>query len=136
MLKLLFVLMMLAFSLTSFAEECASNISELKTLMGNNSFPTDWMEKDEHPYRLRFKDSNEGLVVLITGAKGEIAKMTAEICTKGNNYVANIHNIVWGAAAPSVIKGKSVDSLKLKLPYQSVMKISVSFMTLEFNPTK
>ena len=135
MLKLLIAIMMLSLSLTSFAEECASNISELKKIMGNNSFSIDWTEKDENPYRLIFKDSNEGLVVLITGAKGEVAKLTSEICTKGNNYVANVHNIVWGAAAPSVIKGKSVDSLKLKLPYQSVMKVSVSFINLEFNPT-
>lgn len=136
-MKKLVIGFMFLLSMSAFAQECASNVTALKTLVGNNGLPTDWMEKcEKNPYRLKIKDAKEGIIVQVTGEKGEIATLTTEICRKGSNYVANVKNIIWGEAAPGIIKGKNVNSLKLSLPYQSVMKVSVSLMTIEFNPTK
>ena len=127
---------MFLFSLTAFADECASNISQLKTLVGNRGLPTDWIENAERPVRLRFKDAKKGVIVLISDSKGQIAEMTTEVCRKGDNYVANVKGLSWGPAAPAALKSRSVTSMKIKMPYQSVMKVSISLMTFEFSPAK
>jgi hypothetical protein len=127
---------MFLFTLTAMADECASNISQLKMLVGNRGLSTDWIENAERPVRLRFKDAKKGLIVLISDSKGQIAEMTTEVCRKGDNYIANVKAVTWGPAAPSALKNRSVSSMKIKLPYQSVMKVSISLMTFEFSPSK
>lgn len=136
-MKTLFASLMLALSLSAAAEDCATNVAALKNLVGNRGLATDWLENsNKNPYRMTLKDVNGGIQVSLTANKALIARMNTVVCSKGDNYVASVKNVVWGEAAPSVMKNRSVSSLKIKMPYQSVMKVSVSIMTLEFNPTK
>ena len=136
-MKTLFASLMLVLSFAAAAEDCASNVSALKNLVGNRGLSTDWMENsNKNPYRMVLKDVKDGLQVSLTADKALIARMTTVVCSKGDNYVANVKNVVWGEAAPSVMRNRSVNSLKIKFPYHSVMKVNVSIMSLEFNPTK
>lgn len=136
-MKTLFAGLLLLLSFTAMADDCAKNVAALKNLVGNRGLSTDWMENsDKNPYHMVLKDNKDGLQVTLTEAKGLVARFSTIVCRKGDNYVANVKSVVWGEAAPSMVKNKSVSSLKIKIPYQSVMKVSVSIMTLEFNPTK
>lgn len=117
------------------AEDCASHISGLKNLVGNNGLPLNWTENTKkNPLQLTLKDGAGQLQLRLKTAKGEWANVTGTICTRGDNYVAKVSNIVWGPEAPGIAKAAGIKEIKLKLPYPNVLKVSVSLLSFEFNP--
>lgn len=135
MIKLLALVIMLSASVSSFASECANNIESLKALVGNNGLALSWKENtNKNPLYLTLKNGSGNLNLRLKTAKGEWANVTGIICTKGDNYVAKVQNIVWGPEAPGLAKAANIKEIKLKLPYDSLLKVSVSLLSFEFSP--
>lgn len=134
MKKVLILITMMLFSLASRADSCATNISELKALVGNPGISTNWRETiKNNPLNLRLSNGGPGLLRLkLTNAGGDWADVTGIVCKKGNDYEARVSNIVWGPAAPSMVKGKRLSTLSIKLPYDTLMKVSIR-MLLSFS---
>lgn len=134
-MKLISAIFLIVLSFNVFAEDCASHISGLKTLVGNNGLPLHWSENTKkNPLQLSLKDGAGQLQLRLRTAKGEWANVTGTICTRGDNYVAKVSNIVWGPEAPGIAKAAGIKEIKLKLPYPNVLKVSVSLLSFEFNP--
>ncbi|WP_408097232.1 hypothetical protein ACJVC5_19545 [Peredibacter sp. HCB2-198] len=136
MKKFLLILSCL-FSMSAFAQDCASNLTELKALVGNNAFPTKWAEKDDkNPFLLQISERNSLLNLRLTTKDGEWAMMDTRICKKNSEkYVAEVKKIVWGPAAPEIAKGRNVKEVGINLPYHSMLKVSISiFWSGEFGP--
>lgn len=137
MTKTLVLIILALFSVSSFAEECASNINELKALVGNNGVALNWRENTKsNPLTLRLSNGSGNLRLKLTNSKGDWADVTGVVCKKdkADSYVARVQNIVWGPAAPGIVKGKKISTLNLKLPYQSQLKVSVMLFSFEFSP--
>lgn len=136
MIKTLGFIVFLLLSLPTHAQECAKNIAELKALVGNNGLPLNWKENsDKNPLVLNLKNGNGSLIVKLSSPKGDWATINGLICKKGDNYVAKVKDrIVWGPGAPGMVKAANIKELKLKLVYQSLLKVSVSFFSFEFSP--
>ena len=136
MMKSLVLMSVMLFSLSSFAQECASNITELKTLVGNSDVALNWRENSKNnPLTLRLSNGGGALRLKLTNHKGDWADVTGVVCKKGtDSYEARVSNIVWGPAAPGMVKAANIKTIKLKLPYQSLLKVSVSLFSFEFSP--
>lgn len=139
MKKFLVLITMMFFSLVSRADECAKNMTELKALVGNNGISMNWRENIKNdPLTLRLSNGNGLLRLKLTNNKGDWADVTGVVCKKGaDSYEAKVSNIVWGPAAPSVVKGRKISTMGIKLPYQSLMKVSVRVLinfSFEFSP--
>lgn len=134
-MKLVSALFLIILSFNVMAEDCASHISGLKNLVGNNGLPLNWTENTKkNPLQLTLRDGAGQLQLRLKTAKGEWANVTGTICTRGDNYVAKVSNIVWGPEAPGIAKAAGIKEIKLKLPYPNVLKVSVSLLSFEFNP--
>jgi len=137
MLKFVSIMFLLILSLNAFAEECASNLTELKGITKNNGLALNWTEDtNKNPLHLNLKDAGGVLNLRLKTAKGEWANVTGIICTKGDNYVAKVSKIVWGPEAPGIAKAAGIKEIKLKLPYPNVLKVSVSLLSFTFNPAE
>lgn len=135
MMKFISAMFLIILSFNVMAEDCASHISGLKNLVGNNGLPLNWTENTKkNPLQLTLKDGAGQLQLRLKTAKGEWANVTGTICTRGDNYVAKVSNIVWGPEAPGIAKAAGIKEIKLKLPYPNVLKVSVSLLSFEFNP--
>lgn len=135
MMKLISAMFLIILSFNVMAEDCASHISGLKNLVGNNGLPLNWTENTKkNPLQLSLRDGAGQLQLRLKTAKGEWANVTGTICTRGDNYVAKVSNIVWGPEAPGIAKAAGIKEIKLKLPYPNVLKVSVSLLSFEFNP--
>lgn len=134
-MKFISAMFLIILSFNVMAEDCASHISGLKNLVGNNGLPLNWTENTKkNPLQLTLKDGAGQLQLRLKTAKGEWANVTGTICTRGDNYVAKVSNIVWGPEAPGIAKAAGIKEIKLKLPYPNVLKVSVSLLSFEFNP--
>ncbi len=135
-MKSLLLIALMIFSFASQAEECASNISELKTLVGNSDISLNWKETSRsNQLILRLSNGPGALKLKLTKNGGDWADVTGIVCKKSEgSYVARVSNIVWGPAAPGMVKGANIRSMNLKLPYQSLLKVSVSLFSFEFSP--
>ena len=129
-------LIVMLISFASFAQECASNISELRDLVGNDSISLNWRENsNKNTLTLRLSNSGDNLRLKLTSPKGDWAEVTGIICKKNaTSYVARVSNIVWGAGAPGMVRGSKIKSINLKLPYHTLLKVSVSLFSFEFSP--
>lgn len=136
MKKYLVLIAFMLFSLASHAEECASNITELKALVGNNGLSLDWKENiKSDPLILKLQNGGGSLRLKLSNSKGAWADVTGVVCKKDQtSFVARVSNIVWGPAAPGVVKGTNIKSINLKLPYQSLLKVKVMLFSFEFSP--
>ena len=135
-----FILILIAFfSLNSFAQDCATNLAQLRSLVGNNAFPLKWTESgDKNPFLLQISEKNNLLNLRLTTKDGEWAAMDTRVCKKNSEkFVAEVAKVVWGPAAPEYAKGRSVKEVGISLPYHSVMKVSISiFWSGEFSPVR
>ncbi len=136
MTKLFTLIAILLISFASHAQECATTVAELKILMGNNGLPLNWAENTKKdPLTLRLSNGAGALRLKLTSPKGDWADVTGVICKKGmDSYVAKVNNIVWGPAAPNMVKAAKIKEFKIKMPYQTQLKVSVSFFSFEFSP--
>lgn len=135
MIKLISALLLLVLSLSVMAEECASNLAELKGITKNNGLALNWEEDtNKNPLHLNLKDGGGVLQLRLKTVRGEWANVTGIICTKGDNYVAKVSKIVWGPEAPGIAKAANIKEIKLKLPYPNVLKVSVSLLSFTFSP--
>jgi hypothetical protein len=135
MKKFLLAALML-FSFASHAEQCASNIAELKNLVGNSGLSMNWKENTKSDQLvLRLATGAGGLRLKLTKNGQDWGDVTGIVCKKDEqNYIAKVSNIVWGPAAPGMVRAASIKQIKLKLPYHSLLKVSVSFFSFEFSP--
>lgn len=131
--KLLVILTVMLFSVVSHAQECAKNIDELKALVGNNGISLQWKENIKtDPLQLKLSNGQGMLRLKLTNPKGDWADVTGLICKKGNDYEARVNSIVWGPAAPGVVKGRKIKTMSIKLPYHSQLRVSVKVMLISF----
>lgn len=136
MIKLLGLLFLLQLSTTVLAQECASSTESLRTLIGNKDLPLNWLENaKKNQLTLKLKNSNGILDLNLTSAKGNWAHVTGVICKVGDNYVAKVSHMTWGPAAPGLVKmaGK-LKELKLRMPYQSLLRVTAKGFSFEFSP--
>lgn len=137
MLKLVSIMFLMVLSLNAMAEECASNIAQLKGITKNNGLALNWTEDtNKNPLHLGLKEGGGVLNLRLKTAKGEWANVTGIVCTRGDNYVAKVSKIVWGPEAPGIAKAAGIKEIKLKLPYPNVLKVSVSLFSFTFNPAE
>lgn len=137
MMKFFSIMVLAIFSLNASAQDCASNIAQLKTLVGNNGLALNWTENTKkNPLHLTLKDGAGNLNLRLKTVKGEWANVTGVICTRGDNYVAKVAKIDWGPEAPGIAKAAGIKEIKLKLPYPNVLKVSVSLLSFEFSPAE
>jgi hypothetical protein len=139
MKKFLILVTMMFFSVVSRADECAKNITELQELVGNNGVALSWKENiKSDPLMLKLSNGPGVLRLKLTNSKGLWADVTGLVCKKGTNaYEARVANIVWGPGAPGVVKGRKITTMSIKLPYQSLLKVSVKVLInfgFEFSP--
>ena len=132
MKKFLLAALML-FTFAAHADECASNIAGLKNLVGNSAISMNWKENvKSDPLTLRLSNGAGNLRLKLTNPKGDWADVTGIICKKGDNYEARVNNIVWGPAAPGAVKGRKISTMSIKLPYHSLMKVSIKVLLINF----
>jgi hypothetical protein len=137
MMKHFILMAFTLFSVSSFAQQqCATNITELKALVGNSDVSLQWKETSKsNPLTLRLSNGGGALRLKLTNQRGDWADVTGVVCKKGtDSYVAKVSNIVWGPAAPEMVKSANIKNINLKLPYQSVLKVSVSVFSFNFSP--
>ncbi len=139
-MKILATLILLQFSLATFASECASNMSQLKDLVGNASLSSVWKENTKNKSRqltLRLANSGGNLSLDLSVPGGNWAKVTGVICATGDrdSFVAQVSSMNWGPEAPGIVKfaGKP-KTISLKLPYQSLLKVKAKGMSFDFSP--
>lgn len=132
----LILIALMLFSFVSHADDCARNVSELKALVGNNGVALDWRENTKsNPLTLRLSNGGSLIRLKLTNPSGDWADVTGIVCKKSaDSYEARVSNIVWGSAAPGIVKGSKIKTLKIKMPYQSMLKVSVMLFSFEFSP--
>ena len=138
-MKNIFLILTCLFSFSAFSQDCATNLAQLKALVGNNAFPTKWTERgDNNPFLLQITERNNLLNLRLTTKDGEWAMMDTRVCKKNSEkFVAEVKKIVWGPAAPEVAKGRTVKEVGIRLPYQSMLEVSISiFWSGEFEPAR
>ncbi len=135
MKALLFAILFLVSNL-ALAEECASTIAELRNIVGNAAAPLNWKENsNKNPLILKLSQGSGAILLKLSNSKGPWADVVGVICkTGGDSYVARVSSMTWGPAAPSMAKMARIREIKLKLPYQSLLKVSVSMFSFEFSP--
>lgn len=136
MKKVLILITLMLFSVVSRADDCASNITQLKALVGNNGLSLNWKENiKNNPLNLRLSNGGSLLRLKLTNQGGDWADVTGIVCKKSEgSFEARVSNIVWGPAAPGMVKGSNIKTLKIKMPYQSLLKVSVMLFSFEFSP--
>ena len=136
-MKLLSLIFLLQLSFSAFAQDCANSTDSLRALVGNSDLPLTWLENaKKNQLTLKLKNSNGVLDLNLTTAKGNWAHVTGVICKVGeNSFVARVSNMTWGPAAPGMVKmmGK-LKELKLRLPYQSLLRVTAKGFSFEFSP--
>ena len=133
MKKVLVLITFMLFSLVSRADDCASNVAELKALVGNSGVSLNWRETTKtDPLTLRLSNGGSLLRLKLTNPKGDWADVTGVVCKKGSNYEARVSNIVWGPAAPGAVKGRKISTMSIKLPYDTLMKVSIKVLVVNF----
>jgi hypothetical protein len=135
-MKKIILLTMLLSSQLSFAEECASTIGGLRNLIGNPAATINWTENArKNPLDLRLSQGS-GVINLKLSKNGESwADITGVVCKLGqDSYVARVSTLTWGSAAPGMAKMAKLKELKIKLPYQTMLKVSASIFSFEFRP--
>lgn len=138
-MKTFILILATLFSFSAFSQDCATNMAQLKALVGNNAFPTKWSERgDKNPFLLQITERNNLLNLRLTTKDGEWAMMDTRVCKKNSErFVAEVKKIVWGPAAPEVAKGRTVKEVGIRLPYQSMLEVSISiFWSGEFEPAR
>ncbi len=103
---------------------CASNLSELRALVGDNAFSGRWQEttaNDGRPLQLTLSQS---LHMTFTKGGQAWANGAATICESGNNYVARLPSITWGPAAHRLIRGRRSANFTIAIPRQNVIRVS------------
>lgn len=120
-------------SASAFSSECASNIDQLKLLVGNSDLSLRWAEKSSEPLDLTLKNEGSLIGLKLKKQGAPWADVTGIICRKGDNYVAKVTTLKWGAAAPGMAKRTNIKEIKIKLPYQSVLKVSIMMFSFEFH---
>lgn len=138
-MKTFILILATLFSFSAFSQDCATNMAQLKALVGNNAFPTKWTERgDKNPFLLQITERNNLLNLRLTTKDGEWAMMDTRVCKKNSErFVAEVKKIVWGPAAPEVAKGRTVKEVGIRLPYQSMLEVSISiFWSGEFEPAR
>jgi hypothetical protein len=136
MMKFMTLILLSMLSISVHAEDCASNSSQLKALVGNNGVAMNWRENTKkNPLSLSLRDGQGLMNLRLKTAEGDWANVTGVICSRGgDNYVAKVSSLAWGPAAPGIAKAAKIKEIKLKLPYPNVLKVSVSIFSFEFNP--
>lgn len=126
----------LVFAQAAFAEDCANTIAGLKNLVGNADAPLRWKENgSKNPLNLDLSSGSGVINLQLTTAKGKWADVAGVVCKTGpDSYVARVSSMTWGPAAPGMAKMAKISQIKLKMPYQSLLKVSVSFFSFEFSP--
>lgn len=139
-MKLLAALLMLQISVVASAQECASNLAQLKALVGNSDLPMNWLENTNNKSRqltLRLANSGSSLSLDLSVPGGNWARVTGVICATGtpDSFVARVSSMTWGPEAPGIVKlaGKP-KSISLRLPYQSLLKVKAKGMAFDFSP--
>jgi hypothetical protein len=131
----LFLTVLLASQL-SFAEECANTIGGLRNLIGNPAASVNWTENShKNPLDLRLSQG-AGVINLKLSKQGQSwADISGVVCKTGvDSYVARVATLNWGPAAPGMAKMARIKELKIKLPYQTMLKVSASIFSFEFRP--
>jgi hypothetical protein len=131
--KLILLIVILLMSTSAFSKECASSISELKLLMGNSDLSVKWAEKSKEPLDLTLSNNGSILGMKIKKQGALWADVTGIICRKGQNYVAKVTTLNWGDAAPGIAKNANIKEISIKLPYQSMLKVSIMLFSFEFH---
>ena len=137
MLRALVTLFLLSLSVVAYAqkEECATDVEGLKQLIGNADLPLVWKENStQKPLTLTLKDGKDSIIVDLDADYGDWATVQGKICKRDDFYVAYVNYTIWGPASPYLVRKRGIRELYLSLPYQSVLKVSVSFLTFDFFP--
>ena len=134
-LKFLVATLIALFSLSSFAQECASSLSQLRNLVGNPSLSTVWVEaapKTGGPVTVRINGAGSLNISIEKVGDGLWMSGPATICKRGANYVANIgRGVTYGPRAPFGLN--AVRSINIRLPYQSQMIVSAMGKSFTLN---
>lgn len=133
MKKILVMIIIMLMSASAFSSECASNIEGLKILVGNSDLSTKWLEKSKDPLTLTIKNEGSLLGLKLKKNGAAWADVTGIICRKGQNYVAKVTTMKWGEAAPGLAKKSNIKEITIKLPYQSILKVSIMLFSFEFH---
>lgn len=133
MKKILVMFIIMLMSASAFSSECASNMDELKMLVGNSDLSVKWLEKSKDPLALSLKNEGSLLGLKLKKDGAPWADVTGIICRKGQNYVAKVTSMKWGEAAPGIAKKTSIKEITIKLPYQSMLKVSIMLFSFEFH---
>lgn len=133
-MKYITFFLMICWSVSSLAQECATDLASLRKLVGNADISLNWTERNKAPpLKLKVGQSSGRLTLNLTKGGAKWADVTGSICKKGNNYVAKVGSMTWGPAAPGLVKGSSIKELNIKLPYQSELHVSVAVFKFVFN---
>lgn len=139
-MKILAPLFLIQFSFAAFANDCATNMAQLKDLVGNSALPSTWKENTKNKSRqltLRLANSGDGLSLDLSVPGGNWAKVSGVICatSERDSFVARVSTMNWGPEAPGIVKfaGKP-KTIGLKLPYQSLLKVKAKGMSFDFGP--
>ena len=134
MIKFILLFSLILGSLSAFSQDCANSVAKLKTLVRDEGLSSKWHENTKkNALTVNLKDVNGNLVITIKNGSQLWANVTGVVCKKGSNFAARVGNIEWGSAAPGLAKSSKIKEIGMKFPYPSVMKISVSLMSLEFS---
>ncbi len=124
-MKIILLLVLALFSVSTLAQECATNIQDVKELVGNKDLSMNWIEKtDGKPVTISLANGSGNMKLTLKDSVGELAKVSLKICRSGEDYKGVVQKIVWGPSAPGFLKGKSIKSFKIKFIYQTEMKVS------------
>lgn len=120
-------------SLSAFAA-CATTLTQLRALVGDNAFSGRWQEttaNDSRPLQLTLSES---LNMNFTKGGQAWANGQATICESGANYVARLPRITWGPAAHMLIRGRRSANFTIAIPRQNVIRVSTSGWSGNFGP--
>jgi hypothetical protein len=123
-MKHLALILSLSIVSSSALADCASNLTELRALVGDNAFRSRWQEttaSDGQPLQLTLTQT---LHMTFTKGGQTWASGAATICESGNNYVARLPSITWGPAAHPMIRGRRSANFTIAIPRQNVIRVS------------
>jgi hypothetical protein len=134
-MKQLFLAALMLFSFSVFAD-CASNVDELKNLVGNSGLDLNWKENAKSNQLILHLSNGNGNLHLKLTKNGQLwGDVTGVVCKKSaTSYYAQVANIAWGPSAPMMVKLAKIKQLNLELPYQSLLKVSVAGFGFNFSP--
>ena len=132
----LYAFIFLMTATTSFAQDCASNVKDLKSLTKNNGLPFKWIENTtKNPFQLVLKDGQGMISFNLRTKKGLWADAQGSICrSKNDSYTLKIQKILWGQESPMVARLAKSKVISITFPYTNILEAKVSGMVLEFSP--